>query len=158
LSHDHCSWILPCFRRSNENIGNRNTTWPCNRDTPLSMVRSHEAPSVNIPDLVRFLECVESWTDEVIESEGPQYMLETQNSVGFAYRGFREGDEVFAIDGAKKPFILRTTGEKRYRIVGTCYLWGALELDFWNPGSKVGRWGTERPPDVREQTQMIEIH
>lgn len=65
---------------------------------------------------------------------------------------------MFAIDGAKAPFILRSVGENQYKIVGDCYLWAALELDHWKPGTCKGLWGIgnyNQQPE--EQTRMIEL-
>lgn len=39
--------------------------------------------------------------------------------------------------------------------MGTCYLRGALDLDFWNPGSELGRWGTGEPPCAWQQNQSL---
>jgi hypothetical protein len=87
-----------------------------------------------------------------------QYMFVTENSVGFARRGHEPNDEIWAIDGARSPFILRKCGYKTYRIVSVCYLWAALELDYWIPGTKKGRWRGDRPAPDFEQTHTIEIH
>ena len=71
----------------------------------------------------------------------------------------RRGDEIFAIDGARTPFILRKSEHiaDHYEIIDECYLWAALELDCWNPGTRKGRWGpgVERPTTT--QTRMINI-
>ncbi|RYN98620.1 hypothetical protein AA0119_g7046 [Alternaria tenuissima] len=71
----------------------------------------------------------------------------------------QQGDEIFAIDGARTPFILRKLDRvaEHYKIIDECYLWAALELDCWNPGTRKGRWGpgVERPTTT--QTRMIDI-
>jgi hypothetical protein len=73
-------------------------------------------------------------------------------------QGFREGDEVWAVDGVRVPLILRKTGWLQYRVVSECYFWAALELDYWNPGSKKGRWGDDvELPSYPEQTHFIDI-
>ncbi|KAH6878208.1 heterokaryon incompatibility protein-domain-containing protein [Alternaria rosae] len=69
-----------------------------------------------------------------------------------------EADEIFAIDGAKEPFILRRAEGQQYRVVSACYLWAAWDLDCWNPGSKKGRWGPGVVRPTIEQTRMIEIY
>jgi hypothetical protein len=86
-------------------------------------------------------------------------VFRTYYSVGFTSRHlYRAGDYVFAIDGAPYPFLLRKIGQGKYRIVGMCYVWAALELDYWNPGTRKGIW-LDRPYDLgQEQTQMIEIY
>jgi hypothetical protein len=83
----------------------------------------------------------------------------TYYSVGFTSRHlYRAGDYVFAIDGAPYPFLLRKIGQAKYRTVGMCYVWAALELDYWNPGTRKGIW-LDRPYDLgQKQTQMIEIY
>jgi hypothetical protein len=71
---------------------------------------------------------------------------------------YRAGDYFFAIDGAPYPFLLRKIGQAKCRIVGMCYVWAALELDYWNPGTRKGTC-LDRPYDLgQEQTQMIEIY
>ena len=71
----------------------------------------------------------------------------------------QQGDEIFAIDGARTSFILRKSDRiaDHYEIIDECYLWAALELDCWNPGTRKGRWGpgVERPTTT--QTRMINI-
>ncbi|KAH7076051.1 heterokaryon incompatibility protein-domain-containing protein [Paraphoma chrysanthemicola] len=84
-------------------------------------------------------------------------------SVGFASRKTyyditRTGNYVFAIDSIPYPLVLRKVGHGTYRIVTMCYVWAALELDYWNPGTHKGLW-PDRPIDLgREQTQMIEVY
>ncbi|OSS43607.1 hypothetical protein B5807_11719 [Epicoccum nigrum] len=94
-------------------------------------------------------------------------LFETQYSVGhvprelpklhFSSVSFREGDAIFAVDGVSTPLILREIRPGEYRIVTECYLWAALELDYWNPGTKKGRWGTRHYDHGCDQTRMITI-
>lgn len=94
-------------------------------------------------------------------------LFESQYSVGLAPRnphsvriGFitiQEGDAIFAVDGISTSLILREIRPGEYRIVSECYLWAALELDYWNPGTKKGRWGTRHHDHGCEQTRMITI-
>lgn len=96
-----------------------------------------------------------------------RHLFETQYSVGHMPRkspeldaspvNFREGDAIFAVDGVSTPLILREIKPGEYRIVSECYLWAALELDYWNPGTKKGRWGTRHYDHGCEQTRMITI-
>jgi hypothetical protein len=102
---------------------------------------------VNATDLMTFSKAC--WGQEVFSS----YF-----SVGFSGAVFEKGDEIFAIDSVRKPLILRQTGAQSYRVVGVCYLWAALELDCWNPGTKKGRWGPNVKRPTEKQTRMIEIH
>lgn len=67
------------------------------------------------------------------------------------------GDHIFAIDGAALLLILRPISHGVYRIVGPCYLWAALDLDYWSPGSHKGLW-LQRPFDLGEGTHVIEIY
>jgi hypothetical protein len=94
----------------------------------------------------------------VREGSVADQMFASHYSVGFASSGVEKGDAIFAIDGARKPFILRKAGAQSYRIVGQCYLWAALELDCWNPGTEKGRWGPDVERPTGKQTQIIEIH
>jgi len=85
-------------------------------------------------------------------------VFHTVYSVGFSDSSFIAGDSVFAIDGASEPLLLRMIGDGVYRIVGSCYLWAALELDYWVPNSRKGLW-PDRPYHFEcQQTQMIEIY
>jgi hypothetical protein len=93
-------------------------------------------------------------------------LFETQYSVGHVPRKsplqvnfvkFREGDAIFVVDGVSTPLILREIRLGEYRIVSECYLWAALKLDYWNPGTKKGRWGTRHYDHGCEQTRMITI-
>ena len=87
-----------------------------------------------------------------------QVVFRTYYSVGFSGSFIHPGDEIFAIDGVRHLFILRNVGTSVYRIVGTCYLWGGMKLDYWNPGSYLGIW-THRPFDLgSERTRVIEIY
>lgn len=72
--------------------------------------------------------------------------------------GTSVGCEVFAIDGVGDPFILHQIEPNRYRVVSPCYLWAALELDCWNPGSCKGEWVSGVRNRYKEQTRIIEIH
>ena len=96
-----------------------------------------------------------------------RHLFETQYSVGHMPRkssnvhnspiDICEGDAIFAVDGISTPLILREVRLGVYRIVSECYLWAALELDYWNPGTKKGRWGTRHYDHGCEQTRMITI-
>jgi hypothetical protein len=46
------------------------------------------------------------------------------------------GDFVDAIDGVRYRMLLRKLGNIKFEIVGICYLWAALELNYRNPGSR----------------------
>ena len=66
--------------------------------------------------------------------------------------------EVFALDGARSPFILRKQAENQYKIVTACYLMGALQYATLRKKNIKGPWGEfpESPSD-EERTRMIEI-
>jgi len=91
------------------------------------------------------------------------YGFVTRFSVGCAGVDFEEGDEIFAIDGASVPFILRPTGHNKYRLVGECYLWAALDskrsgLGLLRRGRKRKRLGHgEHFAEPADQTRTIEI-
>jgi len=84
-------------------------------------------------------------------------LFSTQFSVGMTDWVPQMGDEIFAIDGATMPFILRATGPRQYQIVGPCFLWAALNQDYWSVRKEemANEWGLHGP--AREQTEMIEI-
>jgi hypothetical protein len=101
---------------------------------------------------------------QVHSGSGQGWMFATRYSLGYAGTGFEAGDQIFAIDGASVPFILRQIGRNQYNLVGECYLWAALELHRWKPGTKRGRWWssispqTLFPEESAGQTRIIEIH
>jgi hypothetical protein len=111
----------------------------------------HQWDHHNLEDLMDFAKTA-------MERGENRWLFATSNSVGFTSYKFEFTDEIWAIDGARVPFILRKIGPKTYRIVGECYLWAALELDYWNPGTRKGRWSEDRPAHNEQQTHMIEIH
>jgi len=118
-------------------------------------VKDHDSGTTfrfNLEDLREFL-------DKASRTGYQEKIFETTYSIGIALLGFREGDEIWAIDGVRAPLILRKTGWLRYRVVMECHLWAALELDCWNPGSKKGLWGADVDPIAhREQTHFIDLH
>jgi hypothetical protein len=136
--HDPRSWyrfMLPFFRR-----------------VPLSENPNDPAQGANSEDIYALMGI---W----VQHRGLTKWFTTRFSVGFAHPGHEEvGDEVFAIDGASAPWILRKNRQGSYHIVGECYLWAALELDVWNPGTKKGRWGDDDcRQDMGDQTRFIKI-
>jgi hypothetical protein len=166
----HNSWILKFFRKTPRQSAEK---WSHMQRGPLEKLLHEDEQDTlrvwnlpqrfphyvykeipyNLHDLASFLRDGRRW------GEG-RYLFETNNSVGFTNGNHREGDQVFAIDGAKSPFILRRVSEEKnqYKIVSDCYLWAALELDYWNPGTRKGFWedGDDRQPR-EEQTRMIEL-
>lgn len=96
----------------------------------------------------------------LLMGSSPANLFRTHYSVGFCRAIVQPGDMIFAIDGVRVPLILRRHDgtSSGYRVVGECYLWAALELDYWNPGTKKGIWSS-RPYDLGQvQTRMIEIY
>ncbi|KAH5730829.1 hypothetical protein HBI17_219230 [Parastagonospora nodorum] len=89
---------------------------------------------------------------------GPAIMFQSYYSVGFSDVRHPAGDHIFAIDSIPELLMLRQVEPNVFRVVGTCYLWAAVELDYWKPGSRKGRW-PDRPYDLgNKQTRMIEIY
>jgi hypothetical protein len=132
-----CRWVLPFFRRF--------------RNIAPGSEHMHPWVHHNLDDLIDFAKTA-------VKHGKSRRMFTTSNSVGFTRDAFQFMDEIWAIDGARVPFILRKIGPKTYRIVGECYLWAALELDYWNPGTRKGRWNENEPAHNEQQTHMIEIH
>jgi hypothetical protein len=126
------------------------------------------ASEYNFEDLLDFFDQLNHFEDEdhklgrswqsYPENFHKERGFKTTYSLGFAFQEVDTRDEVWAVDGVRHALVLRKTGQLKYQIVGRCYLWAALQLDCWNPGSKKGLWGTgvERPQ--QEQTHMIDIH
>lgn len=85
-------------------------------------------------------------------------MFVTRSSVGFTRGSFKEDDDIFAVDGARAPLILRRRLAQSYKLVSECYLWVPLGLDCWNPGMKEGRWGPDVPRPNNQRARIIEIH
>jgi hypothetical protein len=89
---------------------------------------------------------------------GEQVFFPTYYSAGLSDCKFLAGDAVFAIDGVQHPMLLRQVCPGVYRIVGKCYVWAAMNLDYWNPGTYKGIW-SDRPFDLgTQQTQFIDIY
>lgn len=180
------SWILNFFRNTPPENADLSEEWTDTRHCPLEALLHENEPIIwdedqifdyravafeqldelrpdprilsmckvtrfNLHDLASFLR------DGIRWGEG-RHLFEGNYSVGFTNGSYREGDQVFAIDGAKAPFILRSMGENQYKIVSDCYLWAALQLDYWNPGTLKGLWGVGNDNQPRkEQTGMIEL-
>lgn len=91
-------------------------------DTCQSVVacRGSHSPTKILPHLqvrAHFIDIVRS----------SRLFLEASTSIGYAFCGFMPGDEIWALDGARLPFILRKTGHKTFQIVSDCYLWEVRE-------------------------------
>jgi hypothetical protein len=113
----------------------------------------------NQSDLEEFKTCAKQLPDhDLFESQYSVGLVPRYQSDGrYGLAMFPEGEAIFAVDGVSTPLILREIRPGEYRIVSECYLWAALELDYWNPGTKKGRWGTRHYDHGREQTRMITI-
>lgn len=118
---------------------------------PDETVTESNSPNVNVPDLQIFMETLKGTEDD-------RKLFTTHYSIGHAQGDVRGGDAVFVLDGARFPFILRRVGPKEYKTVTVCYLWAALELDYWVPGTQKGLWGSRHHDHACEQTQTIVIH
>lgn len=118
---------------------------------PDDKLTEHNAPGINVSDLHVFMKTLKSTEDD-------RKLFTTQYSIGHARGDIRNGDAVYVLDGARTPFVLRRIGPKEYTIVTVCYLWAALELDYWNPGTRKGLWGSRHYDHACEQTQMIVVH
>lgn len=132
----------------------------------LEYFREHngQVSMVNHSHMNEFTEEMHPSLSQQISTSGVRpVVFTTRYSIGRAQYGLEVGDEVFAIDGVSVPFILRNTGPQQYKLVGECYLWAALELDRWNPGTRKGRWlndysGCEHANETGSQTRMIEVN
>jgi hypothetical protein len=119
-------------------------------------------PRTNLVDLYAFMEVFSGHAPRVensVLSSVPLSMFRTHYSVGFCRVKLRRQDVIFAVDGVRTPLVLRKHhgASSAYKVVGECYLWAALELDYWNPGTKKGIWRS-RPYDLGQvQTRRIEI-
>jgi hypothetical protein len=63
-------------------------------------------------------------------TSGDETIFRTYYSVGFTASHCLPDDGVFAIDSAHHPFLLRSVDHGVYRIVGKCYVWAAIDLDY----------------------------
>ncbi|KAF2819466.1 HET-domain-containing protein [Ophiobolus disseminans] len=102
--------------------------------------RRNLEPEANLKDLVQYVT-----------------MFRTHCSLGFSDSDFIAGDHIYAIDGVHQPLLLRAVDESSFRIVGTCYLWAAQELDYWRSGMHKRRW-PKLPSDFKQQTRIIQIY
>ena len=133
--------------------------------TPLADIRKafvKNDPTIEVTDLSVFI-------DVCKKSRNGRPLFTSCFSVGFLGTGsstergeefeFGPNDQIFAIDGARTTFVLRESDHihGNYEIVDECYLWAALELDCWNPGTKKGRWGQGVKRPTTAQTRMINI-
>jgi hypothetical protein len=161
-------WIVPLFSEREISVSNYSmydSNWPPHtlwredkdedkdedEDEDEDEVHQDEIPECNMKDLIAFATVAKA-------RGGSRQMFLTRYSIGFANSGFETDDEIWAIDGARVPFILRKTGPNTYRIVRECYLWAALELDYWNPGTRKGRWSEVRPAHDEQQTHIIDVY
>jgi hypothetical protein len=94
-------------------------------------VLEKDLPYVNLEDLRAFPGAVRSrlvlGNYHHVADEAP-LVFASHFSLGRAAPGFRQGDQIWAVDGATVPLVLRKAGSE-YRLVGECYLWAALDLD-----------------------------
>jgi hypothetical protein len=84
-------------------------------------------------------------------------VFRTHYSIGCSERHHMPGDHVFAIDSVSELLLLRPIGNEVYRIVGPCYVWAALNLNYWNTGTCKGLL-LDKPFDLGEGTRTIEIY
>ncbi|KAF2025399.1 hypothetical protein EK21DRAFT_116876 [Setomelanomma holmii] len=94
-----------------------------------------------------------------LDLQSDDIVFSTYYSIGFTACKHEVGDSVFALDGTPELFLLRLVEPPHtYGFVGTCYLWAAFDLDYWNLGSHNGRWPA-RPRDFGcEQVQRIVVY
>jgi hypothetical protein len=119
----------------------------------------------NLKDLQAFTDVLNQEKDaprveDFVLDSGPVEVFRTYYSIGFCRAMVRPGDMIFAVDGVRAPLVLRRKNgtSSGYKVIGECYLWAALELDYWNPGTRKGIWSS-RPCDLGQvQTRMIEIY
>jgi hypothetical protein len=123
-----------------------------------------EKHRTNLEDLRTFEEALDqeknaSRDDGIAVGDGFVKLFRTYYSAGFCRIKLRPNDMIFAVDGVRAPLVLRRHDDHSslYRVISECYLWAALELDYWNPGTHKGIWSS-RPHDLGQvQTRMIEI-
>lgn len=145
----NCSRFLPFF---SNNPHPQSPLFELNLELhPDEKLTDNNAPGVNVQDLNKFLSTLKNSDDD-------RFLFSTHYSIGHARGKIQQGDSIYVLDGARAPFVLRRVGPKEYKIVTVCYLWAALELDYWNPGSKKGLWGSRHHDHACEQTQTIVIH
>ncbi len=116
---------------------------------PLEHAQSY-LPHVNVAELLAFIE-------DAATRENSGIFLGTY-CVGLAnHETFEQGNAIFAVDGVSTPLLLRETSDHHFRVLGPCHVHAVLELDYWNPGTRKGRWGTNFYGPRNRQTRMIQI-
>ena len=149
LKFDRCTRFLPFFSRYPHP---QSPFFELHMDmNPTDTITENNAPGINVPDLREFMSSFKN-------TGGDRLLFTTHYSIGHARGGIRIGDAVFVLDGARVPFILRKNDQGEYHVVTVCYVWAALELDYWNPGTQKGLWGSRHFEHACEQTQMITVH
>jgi hypothetical protein len=145
------TWMAEYFEPDPNKIGTNDIDWVY-----------RQAREEDIEAFTRVFRCDQNALEHesfVRGSVAPR-LFRTHYSVGFSRVRVERHDLIFAVDGIRVPLILRKHdgASSGYRVVGECYLWAALELDYWNPGTRKGRWSS-RPYDLgKVQTRMIEIY
>ena len=145
--------------------------------TPLSLDSMKEgkwADVINNPWVTGFpflpgIDCTQqehtSWLEKGILEEAPpagneflekfvalcrdgRVAFVVEHTLGFALPGFQAGDTMWALDCARTPYILRQVGNY-YKLVGDCYLHGALNPIYTASGYRIRNWP--------RSTEIIEI-
>ena len=149
LRNEEYARILPFFQSGQTNsIPDFNLDIPAN--LPLEQAQAYLS-HVNVPDLLAFIEAA--------ARDGGSLIFLGNYSVGMAqHKSFEPEDAIFAIDGVKSLVILRETSSHYFRVICTCYVFAALELGYWNPETKKGRWRTNLQGPRGRQTRMINIY
>lgn len=99
-----------------------------------------------------------TFLNHVIQYGQGKRLFATNYSVGFASCNFQPEDEIFLLDGASNPCILRECSEGGYTMVGQCYLWGAWEIKCRHNRTGEGREGFSEVSSSCMRTRMIEIY
>ena len=155
-------WKMPEFSRRLGFWGNeRQWSFWLGQPTGESSVIKHPLDTKNYYPRSRNL----TWRDQAMDAFTALRrrfpggtLFSSQFSVGLTDWIPQIGDRIFAIDGARTPFILRATGPQQYQIVDPCFLWAALNQDYWTTRKEemANEWGLHGT--IMEQTEMIEIY
>ncbi|KZM23526.1 hypothetical protein ST47_g5301 [Ascochyta rabiei] len=79
----------------------------------------------------------------------------TSYRIGFTSVDCLPGDVVYVIDRVRYSLTLRETSPNKLGIIGICYFWAALELNYWNLGSHKGHCADRLVDMGAEQTSTI---
>lgn len=74
-------------------------------------------------------------------------IFRAHSSASFTASHCLPGDTIYVVDAVQDPLLLHEVSPGVHKTVGKCYVWDAMDLDYWNPGNYIGLW-PDRPCDL----------